>query len=385
MKKTESNNSSTTKGKVDLDTSSERVLEYLGQSDATLASPDAVDSAAAAFVLEIQSSIEHEVKELRSQGKYPPSLIARVNSYYNSLLPLGAASAAKDFKEAFWIADRVAYIDIDVPTASKKPGVSLVKRILRLMIAWYLNYVAQQFNNFTSNLMRLITIIDQRIVTLEEKLEATDFRHLELLDKTASIEVLAVFAESIGELVGDSSGRILVAECGTGEMLEELRRKGVDVYGIDERAALLDSLETRRFDVRDSTTLFHLHKLEDSVLSGLIVAGIVDRGTIAERVKLLHEAKRVMGQGSTLVLACSGITRYADASNHMEYDLSLGRPFSPDTWIELLKRLEFSHVRSISSETSDDYLVVASNTKASSGGLTYSSFDEANVNLDEAR
>ena len=359
-KKIESDGSSHSKSALDVSGSSQRMSDYLSSGTSEPAMPFEVDKDAITFAGEIQASIDQEVAALRASGKYPPSLIARVNSYYRSLLPLGADSSVKDFKEAFWTADRVAYMDIDVPTASKKPGVSLLKRAIRMTIAWYLNYLAQQFNNFTSNLMRLLSIIDRRIEELEKTAALLNFRELELLEVTASLHTLGVFSGEISEILGTSKGRILVAECGTGKLLDIFAAKNLNAYGIDERAPLLDELAARKLDVRDEKTLLHLSNVARSSLGGLVVCGIVDRAPINERVALLYQARRTLLQGSLLVLACSSYVNFSAPANHLEFDLSVGRPFSPGTWIELMKRLKFSDIKVIESPNGDGFLVVAS-------------------------
>lgn len=384
MGKTESNELTSSAERIDVAGSSNRVQGYLAEESESYVEVSGPEKDAIAFVVAMQESIEAEVKELRSMGKYPPSLIARVNSYYKSLLPLGSASAVRDYREAFRIAERVAYIDIDVPTASKKPGVSLVKRGLRLLVAWYLNYITQQFNNFTSNLMRLISIMDQRLERLEEKASSIESPQMELFERTASLTTQKLLATTVADELKDCIGRILVAECGGGELLQELLSRKLDVYGVDQRAGVLDGLEKLQIDVRNSPTLMHLQRVGDSTLSGLVITGIVDRGTIAERVSVVNHAKRVLSQGSILVLVCTGVPQFADPANHLEFDLSLGRPFSPGTWVEILEYFEFSHVRVINDDTHGNYLIVANSTKVVPGTTKFHFSPVAKVSSEDS-
>ena len=351
-------------GKFEPELSSARVQGYLaeasasseeGQSDETLE--------AIAYVARVQREIESEVAALRAEGKYPPSLVARIKRYYQTLLPPGSATALRDFDEAYRLLDRVAYIDIDVPTQSQKPGVSQIKRVARIFIAWYLNYVAQQFNNFSSNLIRLIGIIDARIARLEAKFDETDFSAVDLIGVTASLSAQRELAAALAAELGDSKGRILVAECGDGAILALLADQGRDVYGIDTRVEYLDQLEIRRLEVRNAKTLSHLAKVENSSLGTLVLSGIVDRASISDRVAALFHAKRVLYQGGTLAIVSSGLETFMAPENHLEADLSPGRPFTPQTWAELARRLSFSHVRTLFDAKSNHFVVIANNTK----------------------
>ena len=348
----------------DHENSAARVEQYLAQAVADGdATPSDVEIDAQSYVAQIQRQLDAEVSELRALGKYPPSLLARVKKYYATLLPPGSSTTARDFDTAFKLTDRVAYIDIDVPTASKKPGVAFVKRSLRMLMAWYLNYVAQQFNNFSSNLIRLLGIIDARISRLEERFEATAIEPLGLMATTSSIDAQLEMSADVVKILAGTKGRILVAECATGQIIEALCEAGLDAYGIDTRSRYLDHLELQNIEVRNAGTIEHLAKIGQSSLQALVLSGITDRSSNSDRIAALFQAKRVLAQGATLLVVCAGEDAFARVENHLERDLSPGRPYSPQTWLAVADFLTFANVEILPHETSGSFLVLATNTK----------------------
>ena len=329
----------------------------------TNVTPSAVDTDAQSYVAQIQRQLEDEVSQLRALGKYPPSLLARVKKYYATLLPPGSSTTAHDFDAAFKLTDRVAYIDIDVATASKKPGVAFVKRSLRILMAWYLNYVVQQFNNFSSNLIRLLGIVDARISRLEERFQTTEFEPLGLMSTTSSIDAQRDMSVDVVKILTGTKGRVLVAECATGQIIGALCEAGIDAYGIDTRSRYLDQLELQNIEVRNAETIEHLAKIGQSSLQALVLSGITDRSSNSDRIAALFQAKRVLAQGATLLVVCVGQDAFAQLENHLERDLSPGRPYSPQTWLAIAEYLTFVNVEILPHATSGSFLVLATNTK----------------------
>ncbi len=338
--------------------SSSRVDEYL---EAQTESAEQ-DAQARTYLDSLERRIDEEVARMRAEGRYPPSLSRRVRTYYRTLLPDGAASGQRDFDAIFRTVDRIAYMDIDVPTASAKPGVGFAKRTLRTLMAWYLNYLAQQFNNFATNLVHLLGITDDRIGAVEARMDTAAFKATYLLDSSASVQVQAETSARVAEILSDVRGRVLVAECADGSLLERLAQNGLNAYGIESRPGLLQAAESRSLELREAETLEHLAGVAAGSLSALVLSGIVDRDTISNRVAVLAHARRALEEGAPLVLACASPHAFDDPANRIEADLSPGRPFAPQTWEFLLGKLGFDSVVSEQFGTGQ-YLVVGGNAR----------------------
>ena len=338
--------------------SSDRVDEYL-EAQAESAGQE---TEARAYLEYLERRIDEEVARMRAEGKYPPSLSRRVRTYYRTLLPEGAASGRRDFDAIFKTVDRIAYMDIDVPTASAKPGVGFAKRALRTLMAWYLNYLAQQFNNFATNLVHLLGITDARIGAIEARMDTAAFKATYLLDSTVSVQVQAETSARVAEILSDVRGRVLVAESADGSLLERLTRNGLNAYGIESRPGLLQAAESRALELREAETLEHLTGVAPGSLSALVLSGIVDRDTVPNRVAVLAHARRVLEEGAPLVLACASPQAFDEPAHRIEADLSPGRPFAPETWEFLLGKMGFD---SVVSERfgAGQYLVFAGNAR----------------------
>ena len=340
--------------------STDRVEEYL--EFAAEPEPEPEDAEARAYMHSLELRIEAEVARLRSEGKYPPSLARRVRTYYRTLLPDGAASGERDFDAVFKTLDRIAYMDVDVPTASSKPGVAFVKRSLRTLMAWYLNYLAQQFNNFATNLVHLLGIADVRIAALESRFDTSAFRATGLLAATAAAKAQAATAARVAEALSGTRGRVLVAECADGTLLAGLGEAGLNAYGVESHRELLQAAEARNLELREGGTLEHLAGVGPGSLAALVLSGIVDRDTVNNRVAALAHARRVLEEDAALVLVCTSADDFEDPGNRIEADLSPGRPFAAETWEFLLAKLGFGSIASERSEAGP-YLVLARNAR----------------------
>ncbi|MDA8196613.1 MAG: hypothetical protein M0019_05300 [Actinomycetota bacterium] len=321
--------------------SSERVNEYLAEK--TDKPKD--KSEAERFIDEARSRIEQRVAELKLSGKFPASKIDRMNRIYHELLPKGTGKYEGDFEAAYKLTDRVAYMDVDVPTESRKPIVGLVKKVLRLSMAWYLTYVSQQFNNFTSHLMRLITVFNVRLSRLEAELDRRSFPPLKFLGDTASLKVVDEATKTVSSLLQDTSGRICHLEAGTGSLAKALREVGLNVYCVETRDNYVDAIEAQGIEVVIESPNLHLNSVAAESLSGLIVSGVVDRASNSDRVELLQNCHFVLAPGSLLVLLLASSEVFDDPSNHLEHDLSDGRPLAVETWTFLLDILGFEEIQ----------------------------------------
>jgi len=302
-----------------------RVAKYLEATESAFGGKDAS---------ELQLRIAAEVKSLRAQGKYPPSLLARVKGYYARFLPPESTVSASNFDQLLETLDSIAYMDVDVPLASKRPLVGPAKRVLRSAMAWYLNYLAQQFNNFANHLVRVVGVLDTRVSHLEKN----QLRRLDevghLVSETVSLQVEEAMLAHSEALLADLKGRILVAECAKGVMLSQLVSLQKDAYGVDSRPYFLDACEAELLDVRQDFVVEHLRNVGTATLGGLVLLGIADRASNVTKFAALSEAARIVAPHGKLVIGSASVEVFARAV--VESDLSPGHPWASQTWTHLL-------------------------------------------------
>ncbi len=298
------------------------------------------------FLKRVMGEIDDEVRRRRAAGDFPPSFERRLDLLFSRFTPVGANEG--HFAETLKLADRSAYVDIEVPVRSDMPGVGLVKRILRKLMAWYLNYVVQQITHFTSATMRVLHMVDERLDTLEKESEARRPAPLEDEDlSTVAVDVSA-WTELVLEAMEKVEGRILHTECGDGVVVGALSAAGRDVYGVDPRAHLLDTAAAAGLDVRREDPLEHLRAVSDLALGGLVLSGCVDRLPVRFQRELAELAGAKLNPGGTLVIVAASPNWWARSAPVVETDLAPGRPLHPDTWCHLLEQHGFGSLRVVS-------------------------------------
>ena len=79
-----------------------------------------------------------------------------------------------DLRHGALLLERQATIDLQVPTASRVPGVSLVKRTLKALMIWYLRFLGHQITAFGQATARFGVTVANRVDGLEA--EVADLR-----------------------------------------------------------------------------------------------------------------------------------------------------------------------------------------------------------------
>jgi SAM-dependent methyltransferase len=290
----------------------------------------------------VMAEIEDEVRRRRASGDFPPSFERRLDALFARFTPVGAREG--HFRETLKQADRHAYIDIDVPILSEKPAVRHLKRVLRTLMAWYLNYVVQQVTRFTASLMRVQYMVAERLEELEQLTEPLRAPLLQPADLTEGGPDLAGWAELVCSELAGCGGRVLHAECGEGLLLERLGAAGVEAYGVDRRAGLLDRAVAKGLDARLEDPLEHLRSVADQTLGGLVLSGFLDGLTVWEQRRLAQLAAAKLRPGARLVLIGTPPEAWRSQAPVVEADLSPGRPLHAQTWAHLLEEAGLSPV-----------------------------------------
>ncbi|PZS19171.1 MAG: hypothetical protein DLM54_07460 [Acidimicrobiales bacterium] len=309
------------------------------------------------------SEIDQEVRRRRAAGEFPPSFERRLDLLFSRFAPVGTKEGY--FEEALNLADRAAYVDIDVPLRSNIAGVALLKRTLRKLMAWYLNYVVQQLVRFSSATMRVLHMFDDRLGELEEEARARRPHPLREDDRLTPEELFTAveplpaqagwsppdpgaevgeWASLIRTVLGPSRGRVLHAECASGGLVAALAADGIDAYGVDPRAALLDLPSALGLDVRREDVLEHLRAVAVGSLAGLVLSGCVDYLSVREQRALADLAFDRLAPGGLVVIIGIMPNAWAHSTAVVEVDLAPGRPLHPETWCHLLERRGFDDI-----------------------------------------
>lgn len=300
------------------------------------------------FQREMQRRIDAEVRRKRKEGLLLPSVEAEMRRIYERLLPKGIGRSAEDFAHLMYSIDRSAVIDIDVPLRSKLFGVAYVKKVLRKLMAWYLNYLAQQLTNFHANLSQLIHALDLRLSQIERALPST--RDLPLTyEVTLSDEALDLVVSQVVKVASSECGvdRTLVSVAGANELLSTLDKRGQNVYGIDRVPSRLDALARRGLEVRDERLRRHVDRLAPASLGAAVLQGEFELLDLGDKLSTLERMATVLAPGGRIVLVGHDPEAAAGSrTQRVAVDLSQGRYLHRESWEFLLNIFGFSSIES---------------------------------------
>jgi len=302
----------------------------------SVSEPDAVD------LDRVMAEIREEVRARRAAGDFPPSLERDLDRVFDRFVPREALDA--DFDQAIQAADRAAYVNVAVPTASQKPAVGEVKRVLRKAMAWYLEYLAQQVTAFGTATVRALRALGERQGVIEEQLAQWRPAEDDGRDRPADDVDLSAWEELVVGHLRGVEGRVLHAECGTGRLVSAMRAAGIDAYGVDPRGPLVDRAVAGGLEAFPDDPLTHLGAVSDGGLAGIVLSGWPDRAPQGRQRALVETLSQKLSNGGRFVLIAADPAQWARQVAPLEADLAPGRPLHGTTWAHLLERAGFGGI-----------------------------------------
>ncbi len=314
-----------------------------GPVESSSAGPDGVQDQAAetpprhADMVGLQQRVVAEVERRRKAGAFPPAFEKMLRATFEKLIPQGGGTSRDDFQSLFRSTDRSAFMDIDVPLASRKPGVSLAKKAIRKLMAWYLNYLLQQITNFTANLMQLLAALDRRVRIVEDQLAG--------MNRVATIDDLKLFTSSATvdfalDVAKRSGGRTLVGNCGSSDILSRLALTGADCYGSDTNVKELEAAQKAGMEIRWSPLKEEVDNVRPKSLKTVVLQGSFELSPVSDILEVLKGTSDALMSGGTIVAICHepGTVPH-DADSRVAIDLSSGRFLHRETWLNLFTRI----------------------------------------------
>lgn len=128
---------------------------------------------------ELAAEIAAAAASRAADADFPTATIGRIRAAAGRL----AASEFRpdDLRHGALLLERQATIDLQVPTASRVPGVSLVKGTLKKLMIWYLRYLGHQISAFGQATARFG-------VTVANRVDALDAEVADLRERVARLE-----------------------------------------------------------------------------------------------------------------------------------------------------------------------------------------------------
>jgi hypothetical protein len=309
---------------------------------------------------DLMADIEREVRARRRAGQFDDEYERELDRIFDAVAPPGATGSG--LEAALTRAERAAVIDPVGPVASRFPGVPFMRRVLRKLVAFYVEHVARQVTVFGVMIVRSVRLLGERVDAIEARSPVTDPRLAHVGVPVSSDLDLTSWHELLLKRFASSGGRVLHAECGDGALLVGLCDAGIDAYGIDPRddaAAIADSHDV---EVRTTSALEHLRAVPRGALGGIVLSGCVERLAVGDLVELVDRAVDALAPGAALAL----VSRHPDAGTEdpIAADLAPGRPLHVETWAFLLGRAGFDDVETHAADAGGSYAVTATRAPA---------------------
>lgn len=298
----------------------------------------------------ILREIGEEVRARRAAGDFPPDMERELDIVFARLAPSGGDGGFAGFLDA---AERLAFVDIEVPTESNLRGMAPVKRGLRTLMAWYVRYVAQQVSAFATSSVTAMRLLGDRVTALEAASRAANRRVVDEGRHVGPTVDPTPFVELVAAHLAGAEGRVLVGECGDGTLLRRLVDADHDAYGLDPAGAVGLELGAG-LDIRHEDVVGHLRELADGVLGGVVLLGAPDRLPLGAQIELADRVADVLADGGHLALVAATPSGWAQGVEPVEADLAPGRPLHPDTWVHLLGERGFTGIECTDGPRPDD-------------------------------
>lgn len=191
-----------------------------------------------------------------------------------------------------------------------------------------------------------------------DALEAAAARRREPIDGTAWLLAppdLSGWTERVVGWMATAAGEVVVGECGDGGLPRALAAAGLRVRAAEPRGAAAWSAAVGEVDVHLGPVAELVAARPSGGISGLVLAGVVDRSPIEDLVDLVATVADRLAAGAPLVVIGSAPPAWGPVA----LDLLPGRPLHPATWSVLLHRCGFRDVETAAAPTSLTYAVRA--------------------------
>jgi SAM-dependent methyltransferase len=284
----------------------------------------------------VLADIEQEVRTKRASGELNSEFERHLDTAFAKLAPVAAVSG--DFHALLAKLEESTTFDTRAPTTSANRGIAQVKAIVGRAIDWDLRHLASQVSGVAYALTRALGLLGERVDDLERESPAAGERILTSLGEAYVRGGLPEgdWAPSVAEALGRPAGRVLHTECGGGSLVQALRDRGLDVYGVDPDPRVVQEASTQVVDLRVDGPRDHLRALPEGSLAAVVLTGIVDRITGAGSLELARLARTALMPGGRLVV----VSHQPDAwikAHPVLADLVGGRPLHEETWVVLLQ------------------------------------------------
>ncbi|HXX89710.1 MAG TPA: class I SAM-dependent methyltransferase [Acidimicrobiales bacterium] len=301
--------------------------------------------------------VEREVRRRVEAGAVAPDEDRALDRAFRRLAP-SPGSTGRLRSVTSLVAD-AAVIDPQVPVASQRPGGSMVKRLVRKAVGWYVRFFVAQIARFQGAVARAVAVLAEELEDLRARTQrAASPLPLPTAARREGPDRAPWWGRVALSSLTDAPGRVVHGDCGTGALLETLAGAGIDAYGTDPSAGPGGPDGPPR-EVLAVSLLEHLADMGDGTLGGVVAEGGVEVLPVAECEQLVAMAAQRLAPGGVLLVASASPAAWAASASPVLADLAPGRPLHPETWAFLMGHSGFDPVTVHQGGPDDTEYVVA--------------------------
>jgi len=287
--------------------------------------------------------IDQEVRHRRAAGDLPARVERELDDLFLAFAP-GGGGRTGEVSESLRMVDASAFINPVVPVESDRSGGAAIKRSIRSLTLWYMGFITQQINQFTSSVSRCLHIVERRLTDLETEIAAMRQESPPVVDVPWAHGANAWWVPTVLEALRDAPDRVLHAACGNGWLVQALARSGIDAYGVDPRTNAIelpppDGAEL--LDLRNEALDEHLHAVGLACLGGIVLTGLTESRSLPQIKLLLDLVDDVVSPEGVVAIHSLSPSWWMSADGPVAADLVTGHPLRGRTWEHLLAERGF--------------------------------------------
>jgi len=318
------------------------------------------DATARAYLAQVMSEITEEARQRRLHD-LPPGTERDLDELFLRYSPLSGRGGS--VAAALRVVDTSAMVDPVVPVASSHAGGVAVKKGLRSLSLWYMSWITDQVNRFSSGVSRALHLLSDRVEDVASRIDTLRVVEAPVVRVPWAQRADAWWVPDATATLRahhDGAGqRILHSACGDGWLVRHLVAAGVDAYGVDPAAFTTEAAEASGADLREEGLAEHLGAVPTSELGGVVITGVIDGASVGERAHLLEVVTDRLAAGAVLVVHSLTAQAWDAPDAPVEVDLAPGRPVRAAAWETFLPLAGYVDVTVRSAADGRDYVVTA--------------------------
>lgn len=273
----------------------------------------------------LMQEIDAEVRRRRASGDLTPEFERELDMAFAQFAP--PAALGGDLASMLDQYEHAAFIDVDAPVESIRPGGAQAKKLLRKALAFNFRHMAQQIGSLGQAQLMILRALRNEQLELARQIPAMAPGIDERI-RSISPEQITMPISEVVSLVGSPGGRVAVLGAGEGALVVALREGGVDAYGVESDSRLLTGVDDML--VRRQDELEHLERLGPEVLDVIVL--VMGAVSLADSLQSLALAVPSLVPGGRLIIVSEDPVTRDNRIGAVQRDLISGRPLSPETW-----------------------------------------------------